>query len=65
MMIINSFSETYFEAALTIFFYGLLFGISMPISQVMASEIAPLEVRGIFLVLLQFIYILGILYLIV
>jgi len=31
----------------------------------MASEIAPLEVRGIFLVLLQFIYILGILYLIV
>lgn len=37
----------------------------MPISQVMVSEIFPVRVRGIFIVLLQFIYIIGILYLII
>jgi MFS family permease len=45
------------------FAYGLLFGISMPISQVVISEIVPLRYRGRFIVLLQLIYICGILYL--
>jgi MFS family permease len=36
----------------TLFIYGLLFGISMPISQVMISEITPVHVRGRFIVML-------------
>ncbi|KAM3144931.1 hypothetical protein pb186bvf_002936 [Paramecium bursaria] len=64
VMILNSMAQDFFFVALCVFFYGLTFGVSMPISQVMVSEIIPVQVRGIFLVLLQFIYILGILYVI-
>lgn len=64
MMLFNSYAQDYYQIALTILFYGAAFGVSMPISQVVASEIAPIAIRGRFIVMLQLIYILGILYLI-
>jgi MFS family permease len=59
----NSFATDYLHIQLTILFYGIFFGISMPISQVIVGEIVPLKIRGRYIVLLQLIYIFGILYL--
>lgn len=46
------------------FCLGVLFGLTMPISMVVVSEIVPLQYRGKFVVLLQLIYALGVLYMI-
>lgn len=48
-----------------IFSYGLVFGVSWPICFIIAGEIVPVQIRGRYLVMLQLIYIMGILYLII
>lgn len=39
--------------------YGILFGMQIPISQILMTEITPLQYRGRLIVLLQMMYIFG------
>lgn len=62
-ILLNSYAANFTEILIALYAYGLLFGVAMPISQVMVSEIVPVKYRGRYIVLLQLIYIFGILYL--
>ncbi|CAD8202470.1 unnamed protein product [Paramecium octaurelia] len=58
-MLLTAFVQDLPQLLILRFFFGLLFGIALPISSILMAEVTPLHVRGQFIVTLQMMYIVG------
>jgi putative MFS transporter len=62
--ILCSFAQNFVEMLIFRVILGAVFGVTMPISMIIMAEIIPFRQRGKFVVLLQLMFILGMLYMI-
>lgn len=62
--VLCSFAQNFVEMVILRLILGLVFGLTLPISMVIVAEIMPFKVRGRFVVMLQLMFSIGMLYMI-